>query len=342
MQDSHRQIRRHLEVNELYLTLYTEKFDAVLGKKVFKNTISTLFSPADRLRPQDLHDPFDPKDIALWQAKIDYYWKSYTFTGAFFPIYQGEKLPHPTNRWTGAGSSFDTGDEEIEEEYPEVGTETFAYFARAKTTFSGWDMFLSYYHGPSSSSVLREETEVIGGVNVKTLIKTTPFVNTIGFGFSTTYKKWEFHGEAIWNQTEDGEDDNYWNYVGGFTYTFDDWPKRIGLEKVDLTFEFSRETITDTQDAEGYTQSSEENRLGRYDIYSRITFQRNDDLKFRYINNFEFVDEGHYHRFESDYKIVSGWKWILALEMFGGEQDQGYYGRWLRNDRIVTTIEYSF
>ncbi|MBW2117902.1 MAG: hypothetical protein JRH09_08300, partial [Deltaproteobacteria bacterium] len=65
--------RRYAELNEIYLILSSENVDLTSGKKIFKNGISTIYSPANRYRSLDLNDPLDHKDFGLWQAKLDYY-----------------------------------------------------------------------------------------------------------------------------------------------------------------------------------------------------------------------------------------------------------------------------
>ena len=341
-QDSHRRIRRHVEVNELFMILNQEVFDIYLGKKIIKNNISTLYSPADRLRPQDVHDPFDPKDIALWQTRVDYYWDQITLTGTFLPAYMGEKNPHASSRWTGSrkGENRDfqfRDDSDVEEDYPNVEADMFGYFVRAKATYSGWDVFTSFYHGPNPFSVLMEKDRGGAPIKVKKIVK----VGNYALGFSTTYKKWEFHGEALYNHSYDGKDDNYFSYVGGATYTIDDWAKKLFMEQIDITLEYAREDTVRHQYAGSFTESSKKNRIGRNDIFTRVNFKITEDLKFRYVGNFEYIDNGRYNHIESEYKIASGLVWMVALETFNGE-DEGYYGRWWRNDRMMTSLEYKF
>ncbi|MBM4271174.1 MAG: hypothetical protein FJ139_03310 [Deltaproteobacteria bacterium] len=186
---------------------------------------------------------------------------------------------------------------------------------------------------------MREETEGEKKVRIKETVK----VGNYAAGFSTTYKKWEFHGEALYNYSYDGKDDNYISYLGGTTYTIDDLAKKIGLEQIDLTVEYGGEVITREQDAPNYTQSSRKTRLGKNDLYCRANFKYNEDLSMEYISNFELEENesGRYQRVQSKYRLRDGLIWKVAVEFFNGS-DNSYYGRWYRNDRILTEIEYSF
>jgi len=340
-QDKERR-RHYLELNELYMTLFQNSYDVTLGKKIFTNGISTLYSPADRYRIQDMNDPLDPKDLGMWQIRGDYYLDQHTFTAAVFPVFNTSKYPSGRSRWSDTTGDYniyeeDTENKEIEEDYPALSINSMGYFARAKTTLRGWDLFTSFYQGLNPYYVLREETR--GGTDV--LIKENVKVGNYAAGFSTTFGKWEFHGEVLYNHSYDGKDDNYLNSVGGVTYTIDEWARKLFLEKIDITIEYGGEIITKKQYAETYTESSRKSRLGRKDLFTRINFKYNEDLSFQYISDFEFAETGRFNCFKSEYRIMQGLVWTAALEFFDGE-DSSYYGRWSRNDRFIMDLEYSF
>lgn len=340
-QDKDRQ-RHYLELNELYFTLFQDSYDVTLGKKIFQNGISTLFSPADRYRPTDSNDPMDPKDFGMWQARADFYLDKHTLTAVIFPVFNTGKNPSGHSRWSDTTGDYDiyeedTSDKEIEEDFPTISINNVGYFARAKTTFRGWDLFASAYHGLNPYYVLREETRGSKTVTIKENVK----VGNYAAGFSTAYKKWEFHGEGLFNFSYDGKDDHYISYVGGFTYTIDELAKKLFLEKIDITIEYAGEAITKEQHADGYTRSSRKSRLGRNDIFTRMNFKYDKDLSFQYVSDFELDPTGRYNKLQSEYKIRQGLVWIVAFEFFNGKDDS-YYGRWSRNDRAITSLKYSF
>ena len=162
-------------------------------------------------------------------------------------------------------------------------------------------------------------------------------------GFNTTYESWEFHGEVVYNFSYDRKDDDYFNYVGGFTYTFDDFAKKLWLEKIEFTAEYANEIITRVQNAANFVSSSKKSRLGRNDILSRINFEYNNKLSFQFVCNFlvDQIDYGRFQRLEAKYKLRDGLISKLAGEFFGGQNDSTY-GRWQKNDRIILEFEYSF
>ncbi len=341
--------RKYLEINEVFLTLSQKDSSVILGKKIFSNGLATLYSPADRLKPRDANDPLDQKELGIWQARVDYFLDQVTFTAAVLPVFQPSKQPSETSRWLGSKRENDkrdynfygdTSNADIAEDRAKINLNNTGYFGRAKGTYQGWDLFLSFYHGPNPFYVMREETKPDGN---KVRIKETVKVGNYAAGFSTTYKKWEFHGEALYNYSYDGKDDNYVNYLGGATYTIDDLAKKIRLEQIDVTLEYAGEVITNKQDAANYVESSRRTRLGKNDIYARANFKYSEDFSFEYISNFELEkdESGRYQKFQTKYRLRDGLIWKVALEFFDGS-DNSYYGRWHNNDRILTEFEYSF
>ncbi|KPJ82039.1 MAG: hypothetical protein AMS17_19175 [Spirochaetes bacterium DG_61] len=304
--------RRYLELNEIYLRWYQEEYDLTIGKKVFKNGITPLYSPADRYSPKDYNDPLDTKELGIWQVQADYYYKNIVMTGAILPVYQASKNPHEDSRWIGSSADFKFPGLpfRVEEDIPRVAFSNISYFGRVKATAWGWDLFASAYHG----LMLKVENE---DAIVDDLIDPAMFqamgvtkdvvkVGNIAMGFTTTYNKWEFHGEGLYNYSYRSKDDNYLNYVGGVTYNIDDMAKKIFMEQIEITVDYAGEWLMKKQSARGYISSSENSRFGRNDLIGRMNV-----------------------------------KLIVGVEEFNGPNDS-YFGRWDKNDRVIGALKYSF
>ncbi|MCP4163218.1 MAG: hypothetical protein GY760_24410 [Deltaproteobacteria bacterium] len=341
--------RRYFECNELYFLFLLSDFDVTLGKKLFNNGISTLYSPSDRFRPSDVHDPLDQKQFGIWQTKVDYYIGDDTLTLAAFPVNTEKKVPAPGSRWwgetdeEGSGSSpYDTA----ENRSPDIEFKYIDCFVKYKTTISGWDLFVSMNTGPNPYEVLKEE----GSTTVRKKIR----IATIAGGFSTTSGSLEIHGESLFNYSEGGKDDDYISSVFGITYTIEDWAKYLLMEKIILTIEYGWEEITHKQSADNYTESSSSGRAGQNDLFSKLHLKYNEDLTFDYYANFEFDSKSWMNHFEAKYKIIDGLTLSVAYQVFAyydsGDGDDGEssnfnsisYKEWDNNDRIITYLKYKF
>ena len=303
--DDHRRI---VEFNEFNWVGSWDNFDLTIGKKVFKMGISTLYSPSDRISPKDFNDPLNPKELGTWLSQIDVFKGDTTFTFAVIPFFTPLKRPPTNSRWSGTGESSNSIESLIPnnlpsstsvEEFPDRTLENIQALLRVKTTVKGWDFFLAAFHGPNFFPVLAANSPI----NFRT---EQVRVGNYSIGFSTTYKKFEFHGEALYQLAYASKDDNYLNYVFGSTLTMDKLVKRIGLEQIDLTAEFSKEKITAKQTHSDFVVSSEESRAARDIILTRIIFKYSENLRMAAGFNFDFDERGHFETAGFEYKMAPG------------------------------------
>ena len=335
--------RRHVEFNELNWVGSWDDFDLTLGKKIFKMGISTLYSPSDRISPKGLNDPFNPRELGTWLAKVDAFKGNTTYSLAVIPFFTPLKRPNSSSRWSGAGESTNSIESLIPnnlpsattvEEFPKRTLKNVQSILKVKTTVKGWDLFAAAFHGPNFFPVLAAEST--------TSFRTKKVrVGNYSTGFSTTYKKFEFHGEGLYQLAYASKDDNYINFVFGSTLTMDEWVKHIGLEQIDFTAEFSKEEITAKQTHSDFVASSEESRISRDLVYTRAIFKYSENLRLAAAFNFDFDERGHFETAGFEYKVRPGWILRMHTEFYNGKKDT-HYGQFRENDRLVTTLEYSF
>jgi hypothetical protein len=264
MTDSDNQ-KRYAELNEIFLNISNSAATFTIGKKIFKNGISTLYSPANRYTSADLNDPVNPVQTGSWQMTCNYSSEDTVYTGAILPFYQEKKIPAPGSRWIvsdlPSGNSLSSSynlipgsleemlellyyymDEllrnerfadlidnsksvAVREDLPGHDPEDWGWFGRVKKSMGLWDAFVSAYRGPAFYPVVKLEEKT----DVATLIKDTPDVYQLAAGFSTTWKNTEFHGEALYSYSIHNHDDSYINYVGGFCHTSEKVAASLGL-----------------------------------------------------------------------------------------------------------------
>jgi len=335
---------RYLEISELSLVHTYKDLEATIGKKPVPMGLSTIYSPTNKITVRDLNDPTDSKEIGVWQLRGDFYKKDYAFTFVFLPSYSEGKTPSERTRWTGTAedesADYDFSSASAsgtKKEIVAVQPKNFSYLGRVKTTLKGWDVYLAGFYGVSPYSVLRKE---VNGTT-ETYYKEHPIAAFLSAGFSTTYKKYEFHGESLLQASERDKDDTFSSNVIGTTYNIDDWAKKVYLERISMTVEYAKEFVVDEQHEEGYVESSKKQREGQNDIIGRFDFKVNEDLNFEYIFSRNFKDSGHLQKVGANYKIVDNLNFKTYAEFFDGPKDS-YYGRWRKNDRWINTLEYTF
>lgn len=336
------QEHRYLTLNELFLTVNFDAWDLILGKKIFKNGLSTIYSPADQLRPVAGVDPIEARDLGIWQVRADIYKGDFTYTLAVLPVWQPDKVPDNSSRWVNARAAKQTT------EFPSTQIDNFGYFGRVKTTQSGWDLFASCYVGPGRNYVMEDQ----GTALIPKIVRRVPDVINPAIGYSTTHEAWEFHGEAAYFDAIHGEDEDYFAFVQGTTYTIDgDTVKKFGLEQIEVIVEGAAEWTIGDQNANGYVNDSSSARPGRRDLITRVRFKVNEDLDFEYNNHTQFKKWGYVNRVGGNWEFMNNLTLSLSAEFFGGNEGGGVaglnnlsvnYGGWKRNNRLVTTLEYKF
>lgn len=233
--DEHEMRRRIHEINELYVLWKKPVFDLTIGKKVFKNGICPMFSPADRISPMDWNDPFSPEQLGVSIVKLDFFPRYVDITGAYLPWFTPSKYPSYTSRWippanmiAKARASFErhSAESEYTGEYPSALHDP-QFFGRLKTSkvVKGWDIFVSCFYGTSPYPVLRiedkrvddatatenendnagaseEDTRIDEPATTLTHVQEYIKVVNVAGGFSTTHNIFEFHAEALYQVSE--------------------------------------------------------------------------------------------------------------------------------------------
>ncbi len=217
--------------------------------------------------------------------------------------------------------------------------ENWGYFGRVKTSAGRYDLFASAYRGPSIYPVLRAKVDQ--AMPSVTLIAEHPIADQIAAGASTTWKELELHGEALYSHSEEGRDDSYVQYVLGSTWSNQSVANRFDLYRLDLTAEYVGEAITTKQSADGYLMSSKYARLGRNDAIARLAVHFTETVSAEYMCDILLSTPARLHRIGATWRVTDALTWKAAFEAFDGP-DNTYYGRWRDQDRVTTSLTYTF
>ncbi|MCP4131477.1 MAG: hypothetical protein GY754_10910 [bacterium] len=271
-------------------------------------------------------------------------------TGSLLPYYQGSRVPGNTSRWGGAWTDLNAVSTSgsiqysIKESNRESYLENTSYFLRIKAPVSGWDFFLSLYHGNNSNWVLKRG---LGSLNAATgqfeinFAKEIINVFNAAAGFSTTIKNWEFHGETLYNYAYSARDDQYIDSVIGVRYIFDDIAKKIYLDTIKIALEYAKEFIIKKQDAQNFDRSSRDLRVGKNDLIGSIVFNITEKISLQYLLHCEFTDKGFLNVFGTEILFLDDFKLRLGVQLFNGKQES-YHGKWNNCDRSFISLEYAF
>jgi hypothetical protein len=329
-------------IKESYYLHNFSNSDVVIGKMLYSNSSSMLYSPSDIYNQTLAPDPLDPYKIGSWLTKFDYYKNDARYSIVLFPFISPSKLTSDKTRWSGdeehktSGNFNNASSSQIDLDRNNKVRGVLGY----RNSLNGYDITANLGAGVSLYSVLLKTDKP------NKYKEYYPKDVWMSAGFSTTYKKLEVHGEAYYQIVESNEDDDFISAVIGGKYTFSRWVDKIKLKQIDIILEYAREFIIDKMNNKQVYKSSKDSRAFKNDILLKVDGEINYKWSLNYFANFRLSTDqqknsGRYQKIGTTYKPKDAMEVGLYVEFFNGEDDS-YYGRWRNNDRIVTQFKYNF
>ncbi|MCR9205732.1 MAG: hypothetical protein NXH75_14200, partial [Halobacteriovoraceae bacterium] len=169
-----------------------------------------------------------------------------------------------------------------------------------------------------------------------TLVQEHVPITFFSAGFSTTLSGFEFHGEILNQNAEDGKDDSFTALMLGTRYTMDVWPKVFGLNSIDMVIEHGRENLRSAQSQPFYALSSIGSRFYQNSWVGTFIFNVTDKFSFNYDFHFDLKNNGTATILGMNYSSGDT-QWRFKIENYEGD-DGSNFGAWRDNDN--TTVEY--
>jgi hypothetical protein len=343
-----RQTRSAMGVKEAVLSLDFSPVRLGLGKQKYSWGTGDAFNPTDNLNPWDEMDPVDREKLAVWSASatVDAYDVNFQFV--IVPTFSTSKEPLPNSRWvqTRNEGALDPG-----QAIGLAGAATLAagttigprrtiftdwdtpqYGARAKSTVKGWDVSVSYYDGYEPTPVLQRE-RIVQPVFSR--------IKAPGADFSTTWKKFEFHGEGAFKLEERRAREDRFHGLLGLNYTLDelglDW-----LEQIIFVLEHARETHLTSIKHRRYTEYPGLSSAFRDALITRAIIKFNQDTEAAAGVVMDFVRSANYYaQAKVTHKFADWFHVDLGGDFFGGDHET-FWGKWHKNDRFFVVAKYIF
>ena len=341
--------RSAIGVKEAVLALDFTPVRINLGKQRYTWGTADAFNPTDLLNPWDQMDPVDREKMGVWSASSTVEVAGVTGQVVIIPTHTPSREPLANSRW------IRTSEDQVSAETviaslggggPAAGSatikprrtvytdpETIQYGARVKSTVKGWDVSLSYYDGYEPSPVLYNRGGVLEPVFMR--------IKAPGADFSTTWKKFEFHGEAVAKLEERRGRDDRFHAIVGLNYTLDE----LGLswlEQIIFVAEHARETIIGTikhreyEDYGGLSSAFRDAYVGR----AIIKFDQDTEAAAGVV-----VDvvrrQNYYAQAKVTHKFAHWVQAELGLDFFAGDKDT-FWGKWHNNDRFFMNVKLFF
>jgi hypothetical protein len=338
-------IRRNIiNLKEWHLRFKKDYFSASAGKQIFSWGTADMFNPTDNLNPRDFTDFIENEKIGVPSVSLDYFRSSWKLEFIFIPLFTPTRLPLFDTRWSPVPEGFPLPINQ--RDLPAQSMKNAQYATRASITLNGWDFSVSYFDGFESVPAGQVDTSrvfvpvpVPGFVSVPTGI--TPVydkVRIIGGDFSTTFDKFEIHGESAYYRRDNNDRNSYLQYIFGFNYTIDDI---ISDHDVKLTLEYAREEIVDRADNPGRYIDFELSHVFRNSLMGKIVYEFDYRKKIQIGGIYNINHHDYLIQPKFCYRPTDNWDIETGFDILGGGSET-LFGRYSKNDRFFAKAKYSF
>ncbi|MBI4592869.1 MAG: hypothetical protein HY728_01515 [Candidatus Rokubacteria bacterium] len=341
-----REHRSAISVKELVLAADLAPVRLTAGKQIFNWGTGDGYNPTDNINPYDYLDPIDREKIAVWSAAATATFAEAQVQFVIVPLFTPARDPQASGRWVEEreggddtfGGNLPTGSLLRKRQVPGTDFDAIQYAARVKTTQRGWDVSLSYYDGFEPTPVLRHAGRSQFDIVFEPVYTR---VKVPGADFSTTWRKFEFHGEAVARFEERRGKSDRFHGLGGFNYTWDELGVKW-LDHLQLILEYSRETNLTSRSRSQFRESSGFTTAFRDALLGRFQIKFNEETQFAVSGNMDFVrDPNYYVQFKLTHKFTDAVKLEAGLDFFDGLRGT-FWGVWRNNDRFFASLRYLF
>ena len=342
--------RSALAVKEAVVGLSVDPVRFEIGKQIYTWGTGDAYNPTDNLNPYDYLDPLDREKMGVWSLNMTATLAGVSGQFVVVPLFTPSRDPLANGRWAAVseetpvavanpfGGELPSGTVLRGRRVPATGFDTIQYATRFKTTRAGWDVSASYYDGLESTPVLRRSRTVTGPLALEPVYTR---IKAPGLDFSTTWRKFEFHGEAIAKfEDSHGKDDRFQGLLG-LNYTLDELGLRW-LEQIVFVVEHARETNLSSRSRSDYLESGAFVNAFRDALAGRIQVKFTQDTELTLGGTVDFTSDPNYY---GQAKLVHKLRETLHLEagvdVLDGLKDT-FWGKWRKNDRFFAAIKYFF
>ncbi len=341
--------RSVLSLREFVVRFRGGPVEATFGKQFFAWGTADAYNPTDLINPYDYMDVVDNEKIGVYSAAA---WATAGPASLVFvviPAFAPSRLPLPSGRWSPDPPPGFVGIVD-NREVPALTAANMQYAARARATVKGVDLSVSYYDGFEHLPVLRQSAvNVAPGFALPRFTPVFARVKAPGIDFSTTYRKFEFHGEGSFRLVEANGRDDRFQWIAGSSYTWDELPVRW-MEQIVFTLEYAREEILSSRERSQIVELGTLPGLGellstrafRNALAARIVFKFNEETQLKLSGTLDLIGSpSSYLQPKITHKVTDALHAEAGLDCFTGS-GQTFWGRWRHNARFFLLMKYFF
>jgi hypothetical protein len=331
--------RDYFYVNEFYYTHTSENYDFQIGKKILKLGKGIAYSPTDSITASDVSVPTSPVYLGNYVISLDYYKDDWTFSFIYFPIVTPNKSAAQNSRWSVLYNDINFNLNQELENSKSITKRPI--LIKAEGTKFGTDWMFAFYNGANPTPAIRNDITVEGNTPTFNLVQEYVPITFISSGFSTVFAGLELHGEVLLQNAKEGRDDSFLAQMLGTRYTMDSWPKILGLDNIDLIFEYGKETLREAQTKPYYASSSLQTRIYQNSFLGSIILNFTQRASVNYDFHIDNKNNGSASVLSFNYASHDSGQFRVKAELYSGDPES-IFGIWDNNDNVSFEYNYTF
>lgn len=337
--------RSILDLAEAVVQVRRGPVELALGKQVYAWGTGDAYNPTDNVNPYDYLDPIDHEKLGVYSAALQATRGPTSLALVLIPVFTPSRVPLPSSRWT--SSSPGVAGVVDDRQLPSTSFGNVQLATRVRTTFRGWDVALSYFHGFDDTPVIRQSSaELAPSVIVPRFTPVFTRLKAPGVDFSTTYRSFEFHGEFAAKLVESNGAADRLQGIVGLNYAWEE----LGLawlERISAGLEYAREEALASVDptilrGAAATRAALPNDAFRNAVVGRLELGFGESTQVKLSGTADLAGSlNHYFQARLDHKFTDSLQLETGLDLFTGRRDS-FWGRWAANDRFFAFLKYLF
>ena len=342
--------RSIFDVKEAVTTFRVGPVDLMFGKQFFAWGTADGFNPIDLINPYDYLDVIDNEKLAVFTAAGRLTLGASSLTFVVIPVFTPSRTPLDTSRWVPPPPSNAPPAVIDGRELPSRDLSNIQYATRLKTTIRGWDLAVSYFDGFDSTPVIKQGTAPVApGLSISRFTPVYTRLNVPGFDFSTTWRKFEFHGEAAFRLVASNGRQDQMQGVWGLNYTWDTF-ELSWLEQILFIVEYAKTVNLSSGSGSNILGNSSliasglafRNQAFTDSAWGRAIFRFTDKTQLNLSSAIDFSGPTNgYAQLKATHKLTDALQAEAGLDFFMGGTNT-FWGRWRENDRFFFFMKYFF
>jgi hypothetical protein len=335
-------------LNEGYADLLFPGVDLRVGKQTIVWGRTDVVNPTDQLAPREFSDPLETDDerLGVLAARLRASIGRARVEGVIAPSVVLSRLPGSGSRWapTLPPTVPDPADpartlkvrySEVQAGAPAAQMKNAQYAARLSTTLRGWDLSVSYFDGWDDLPATRQRIVPVdeGEVRVE-LRQEYSRRRAVGGDLATTLGPYSLRAEGAHLMPDSLGGPDYFQYVVGLERFFGD---PLGAGSTLLLVQWIQE-ITPRDSRSG---PFDLNHVFRRSLMARAQHNLTPALRLAADGVYDFRTEGYYLQPGASFRL---WDRLLvegSIDLLGGG-NEAFFGAFAGNNRLRTTLRYSF